>query len=613
MDDIKPAPKPKPTDNTKPVNDVEPATPITDEVTPTVTPDSTDSYAAEAPTSGETTSTEPVTPAAATPSATTDDAVEEDVPAAVSEQPQTQSIVTNTGRPDHHKSVIVVLLLVILAALASGAYFFLNKDKIASSNTPTSAAAVVTKKDIPNLRYVTANTGWDKFYPGIDSSANYDESNREIFEGLVRFDGGTKIVPLLATSWTNPDPSTWVFKLKPGVKFHTGRTMTADDVKLSFEDSKDSDYTQPFNDTIASVTVDNPLQVTIKTTRPDATLLNKLTNLYIYDTTSGKQNDPINGTGAYTIKPGTTAKTDSLELVAFDDYHGGRPHVRSVSYIGLSDNDDGKAYGENKADLTSVAANPTGTNGRKYDEMTPQPLGVRILGLNSQKAGSPLQNVKVRQALYDSLDPKLIAKAHGVTAYSEATQLVPKAVPGYNPDITRPKTDVAAAKQLLTQAGYPNGFTMKLSYFKTSTVEAEASEIAKEAAQAGITIQLDPQTDASVLGSMVFGGKTDSYVNTQTTDILDASDVLTTLTSTIPGYKNQQVTDLITKAQSTLDSTKHISYLQQANKAMMDDVGYIPLYVPTDQYIYIHNPSYVMQQDIQNNNLGVYFWKVYAE
>lgn len=514
------------------------------------------------------------------------------------------------GEPKRTKSpkVLLVVIALLLLAIIGVAAYALATNK--SSKNSSAATTTTVKKDIANLRYVTSVTGWNQFYPGIDTSSNFEEANREIFEGLVRYENRTKIVPLLATGWTNPDSTTWVFNLQKGVKFHTGREMTADDVKASFDAVKGTDMGDQFGDTIASVTVTGPSQVTIKTTDPDATLLNKLTNLYIFDTKSGKQNDPINGTGAYTLKPGTTPTATSLELVAFDQYHGGRPHVRSVSFIGLPDNDHAKAYGDGKADIMSLSNDtPTATGTRKYSQINLQPLGVQIMPLNTLKPNTPLAKLKVRQALEDTLNAAAIAKARGVD-YESANQMVPKAIPGYNPDVKQWKTDIAAAKQLLTEAGYPKGFTMKLTYF--SPVQSEAAEIAKEAAQVGINITLDPQTDPTQLGPIVFGGKTDATLLTQTSDILDSSDALSTFDDT-PLYSNQQVVDLVSKAQSTLDASKRISYLEQANKAMADDVGVIPLFVQADKNSIIYNPSYVVQRDIENNDLGIYFWKVYAK
>lgn len=594
MDDIKPAPKKVPSDADKP-QEVEPTD--TSSLSDT---DSSDSSSQSSDQSvGEDTDT-------------SDDTTES--PAAAEQDSSTQdssvspTVVSDAGKPSGHKFFAAAAGVVILACLAGGAYFVLQKNKPAAHSGV--AANSTVKKDIPNVRYVTTNEGWDKFYPDIDSSANYEESNREIFEGLVRYENRSQIVPFLATGWTNPDASTWVFNLQHGVKFHTGREMTAEDVKLSFDAAKDTWSGQTFGNTIASVTATGPYQVTIKTSTPDATLLNKLTNYFVYDTKSGKQNDPINGTGAFTIKPGTTGTATSLELVAFDQYHGGRPHVRSITFSGINENDHGKAYGENKADIVSFTGDsPTAVGNRKFNTLNISPLSVHLMILNSTRANSPLSKLKVRQALEAAIDPQKVAKARGVDAIT-ATQIVPKAIPGYNPDVTRLPYDVNNAKKLLSEAGYPNGITLKFTYFKA--VQPEVDEITKEAAEAGIKITNDPQSDTTTLGDTVFGGKTDLSIITYTSDILDSSDVLMQYIDT-PNYHNQQAIDLVNKAQQTLDASKRLTYLQQANKIAADDVAFLPLFTQTDSNSIIYNPNYVIQRDIENNNLGIYFWKVYAK
>jgi peptide/nickel transport system substrate-binding protein len=431
-----------------------------------------------------------------------------------------------------------------------------------------------------------------------------------LFEGLVRYENKTQIVPLLATGWTNPDDSTWVFTLKKGVKFHTGREMTATDVKASFEAAKNSDSGELYASTIESITVDSPYQVTIKTDAPDATLLKKLVSYFVYDTTSGKAADPINGTGAFVVKPGTTPTADSLELVAFDQYHGGHVYVRSFSFI--SDKDvkqaKGTPYAEKRADIISFSARAAEIpNTRTYNKEEVEALGVFHLPLNHLRKG-PLQNLKVRQALVLAVDPDAVSKVRGQQG-ERASQLVPRSVPGFDSTVETPKRDVAKAKALLTEAGYPNGISIMLTYYAPSKSTAE--ELAKEFKEAGITLVLDPQTEIKNLGAKAQGGKTDMYFLTSATDILDASDVLSQYADSA-NYKNQEVIDLLGLAQKTLDPAKRLGYLKQASHKMAVDVATVPVFSPISTSI-IYDPSYVIQRDIANGSNGIYFWKVYAK
>jgi len=580
VDDIKPSPAGPDNNNdtnTRPVTDIVP-------VQPPKVDESVSDGSATAPAEG------------AAESTTT--SVSEPAPA----------VKTVTSKPPKiYKYLLSLFVLMILVAIGVVAYWWQNHSSV--NQNPTSSVTV--KKDISNIRYVTTNSGWETFYPANDTSSNYQEINIMTFEGLVRFENKTQIVPLLATGWTNPDSSTWVFNLRSGVKFHSGRTMTAQDVKDSFEAAKDSDAGSQLATTIKSITVSGPLQVTIKTDGPDPTLLKKLTDYYVYDTKSGKANDVVNGTGPFVVKPGTTPKTDSLELVAFDQYWGGRPHVRSFSFVGIDSNDHGKAYGTGQANLQAMFADkPTATGNRAYKSLPFDQASVFIMPLNTLKAGSPLQKLPVRQAIEDSLDPAALAKVREVEA-TAATQIIPKSLPGYDPTLTRPPRDVTKAKQLLTQAGYPKGFSMTLTYFSPS--QSTAVEIQKELAESGITVVLDPQTEVKTLSAKAYGGGTDAFFITFSSEIFDASDILSSFTGSDNKNNDDPAIDaLLAKAGTTLNESQRLNYLKQATHLMSQSLAVEPIFSESGDQI-IYDPSFVIQRDVASTNLGIYFQKVYAK
>jgi peptide/nickel transport system substrate-binding protein len=102
-----------------------------------------------------------------------------------------------------------------------------------------------------------------------------------VFNTLVKFDANMKVSGDLASSWTNPDPTTWVFKLKPGVKFHDGSELTAEDVVFTFQRLADEKFGSPVRKKMAPVTevkALDPLTVQIKTDKPFSPLITYLTN-----------------------------------------------------------------------------------------------------------------------------------------------------------------------------------------------------------------------------------------------------------------------------------------------------------------------------------------------
>ncbi|MDB5182108.1 MAG: hypothetical protein JWP13_871, partial [Candidatus Saccharibacteria bacterium] len=320
----------------------------------------------------------------------------------------------------------------------------------------------------------------------------------------------------------------------------------------------------------------------------------------------GKENDPINGSGPFKVKDGTKPTAESLELTAFDGYHGGKVYVRSLSFIALNGEDRGEAFNANKGDITD---SPPLAITREHGSLTVEPNAVFLIPLNTKRAGSPLQNQKVREAIHLTIDPAPLAKIRGEEPIP-ASQLMPSSIPGYNPDLTRPARDVAKAKQLLKEAGYPNGVTINFTYYAPS--QKTADEISRQLAEAGIKLKQDPQTEVKNLGQKAATGGTDMYFQTYSTDILDASDTLSVYSDTA-NYTNEKVVKLLADAQNTFDSSKRLGLLQEASKEMSTDLGVIPVYTPKSSPI-SYNKNLVLQRDINSSNLlGIYWAKVYAK
>jgi peptide/nickel transport system substrate-binding protein len=450
------------------------------------------------------------------------------------------------------------------------------------------------------------------FYPKSETSIFPNEANAQIFEGLTKYQNENQVVPNLAASWTNPDSTTWSFKLKPGVKFHDGNSVTAQAVKASIEALAPTDYGQAYGATIQSVTAKDASTVEIKTKTPDPLLPNELAQLWIYDTASGKQNDPTNGTGPYTINPGTSLTSDSLDLVAVNNYHGGQPMVKEIDFKLYSDDkamtQDVKQGRLDLADLSSLSAvNDVKQYGfASYVDKNPQ---VFFIIPNTLKANSPLAKLAVRQAIYEALDPTAIMKADGRTG-TPATQFVPQEIPGYNPDVTRPKVDPVKAKSDLAAAGYPKGFSLTFTYF--STHQAVAAEVQKELSAIGVTLNLDSETSGPALQKKALGGQTDLFYFAFSSSLIDSSDVIQPLLVDSANYKNTDLDKLYQQASTTLNTQDRLKLLEQANKLAMDDVAGFPLFVPDGIYFAVKS-NLVMHTDNLTNYIGVDFWKVYTQ
>jgi len=516
-----------------------------------------------------------------------------------------QPVTASSLKPKSSK-LWIILLIALLLAVAGGYLLLKHKD----TAKPKMVAA---KRDIPLIRYGTANGPVNVFYPSqqISVVSGQQEVNTQLFEGLVAWQNGTKLVPLLATSWTNPDDSTWIFNVRQGVKFHTGNLMTAADVKYSLDNFKDSTYDDEFGTTIKSVTVVSPYQVKITTNGPDPLLLNRLVNLYIVDSKGTKPNDPVNGTGPFVLKPGAKLTPDYADLVAFDGYWDGHVYTRELQFDQiLNESDEVAAMKNHHIDIFDDFIDTPSINELKaaHIQINSQPsITADQILLNTQKQGSPLGVLKFRQALNIGINREEIIKAAGVTGVPLG-QFMPSEVPGYVPKLTAPTQDVAEAKTLLTDSGVKNA-TLTLSYGTDSSSEVLLTELQKECQALGITIKLDPIDDIDALVAKYQQGQTDMMFIGNSTTLFDGSDVLNVFQN--PGvYDNTTVDQLIAQSNQTLDGAKHLALLQQAAETLHDDVGAIPLYSRADNYAQTSN-SYRLTNEIPGVQASAYFWKVY--
>jgi peptide/nickel transport system substrate-binding protein len=521
-------------------------------------------------------------------------------------QPGTEPSIFTVGgpKPSRFKKLMVGFTVLVLLVGAGAGWFIYNNSRNNSN--------VTVKKDISHLDIATFTILPTTFYPNSTLDSIEFGINMQAFEALTKFEDGTVLKPGLAESWTNPDTSTWVFKLKQNVKFHTGKTMTASDVKASLEGIKSTDYGKTYASTIKTVEAVDSNTVKIITDGPDPILANELSSLFIYDSTSSKKDDPINGTGPYTLKSSTK---DSIVLTAYDQYHGGHVYTRELAYKNydemsqlpsntLQNHSAGLIFNANKDDSFDTKAQANG-----YKTLAFPTYAVSNLVFNTRKAGSPLANVTVRRAIAQAIDAKALIPIVDKKA-TPATQIVAKGIPGYNPSLQAPTYSVSDAQKALAAAGYPNGFSIKLTFFPVSYNTAAMNAIKEQLAKINVTVNLDPENDQNTIYDIDFNGKTDMYYITSSSNYVDASDILADFTDSA-NYQSNQFDTLNAQAGKEINSAKRVAILQQMSKVVHDDQAYMALY-QRSATIYEGLSNLVIKQDTVAAEPGTYFWQVYS-
>lgn len=316
-----------------------------------------------------------------------------------------------------------------------------------------------------------------------------------IYEPLVirGFDG--KLVGALATSWRvlPTDSNTWEFKLRPNVKFHNGNAFTADDVVFSMKRAMmpAADYKSLLVSVDDIVKVDD-LTVHFKTKGPNPLLVNNLTNLFIMDKEWSEANNaatPQNlrekvengatrqamGTGPFIL---TTREPDVRTVMRVNPAHWaneqGTHGITEIVYRPIPEAATRVAAllsGEidylQDVPVQDIARLQTAQNVRVNagPENRPIFLGMNVglpeLKSSDVKGKNPFADVRVRQAVNTIINREAIQR---VTMRGQSTPVGVIATPfinGYTKELdTWPRPDAAAARKLLSDAGYPNGFSV---------------------------------------------------------------------------------------------------------------------------------------------------------
>ena len=349
-----------------------------------------------------------------------------------------------------------------------------------------------------------------------------------MFNALVRFKPGSMnpadIEPDLAESWTaSPDKKTWVFHLRHGVTWQGGYgDFTADDVVFSLKkagDPKRSAFSADFA-AFDTVVATDPYTVTITLKQTVPSLLGVLTNYSggfivskkaVEKLGDGYARTPI-GTGPFAFASITPSQ--SLELVANPAYFRGAPKLEKISYRFLPSNASRDlAFQNGEIDLEYGMQDQTWIDRtRKIEHATVdvfEPGELSDLHLNmSQK---PLDDLRVRQAIAYAIDRNELARWQGKDVTRVPQGPIPIGYLGSTGDVNLPQHDLAKAKALLAEAGYPNGLTLKVIHTQLPSMLAQMQVIQAQLKKAGILLDLQVVEHATFhqmirqdLSSMVF-------------------------------------------------------------------------------------------------------------
>lgn len=350
--------------------------------------------------------------------------------------------------------------------------------------------------------------GWPRYEPLVIFKRSPATDHRIDFE----------VLPWLAERWEQKGPTTYVFSLRQGVKWHDGEEFTADDVAFTIKtvnDPQNRYFYRRYADQIAEAKALDRYTVQLQLKKEDVGLFSNLTWLYILPKHLIDRGESLAkvsvGTGPFKLKD-----FDSRSGFTFtrnpDYWDKPRPYVEGiVGHYGLDDAGMLAGFVSQQLDILTVETNQLEVVKRAVPDVQVNRFIAdygNSLYFKTDKA--PYSDPRVRRALHLVLDREAmfqtISRGQGVInppgingqkqGYALSQQDLLK-LPGYNP--ATKQQDIVEAKRLLAEAGYPNGFSDKLLFPKSASTTAPIAEMAVTQIKnaLGIDLTLDG-TDAAV-------------------------------------------------------------------------------------------------------------------
>lgn len=414
-----------------------------------------------------------------------------------------------------------------------------------------------------------------------------------IYDSLLSRDKDNKLQPALAESYKQLDPRTWQFKLRKGVKFTNGEDFDAEAVKFTFDRvmNPDNKTTERASiDTIEKTEVVDPQTVTITTRIPDVLLPARVSELYgsilppRYAKDKSKEElgvKPI-GTGPYKLVE--WKKNERLVLEANEGYWRGAPKIKQIVVRPiLDDSARMAALLAGEVDLASgvpyVRIKEVQANDKLVVKTIASPR-VFFVVIDPRKA--PFDNVKVRQALNYAVDVDSIIKSLYLGNATRLATLVDKGALGYDPNVQPYPYDPAKARQLLAEAGYPNGFDTVFESFTGSIADHSkpAEAIVDYLNKVGVRAKLNV-SEFGAFGTRRVGNQLGPLFIYSFGDWA-AEPVLTIQWAMQNGaslyYHNPEVLALLDKAAGTFDEAQRKQVYSELQQKLKDDAGFIFLF-----------------------------------
>lgn len=429
-----------------------------------------------------------------------------------------------------------------------------------------------------------------------------------LYEGLVAYDDGATLKPVLADKWSYAkDGKSLSFKLKKNIHFHSGKKLTAADIKSAWERNFRStkewsnfnmlngivgvkDFINGKQQGINGIVATDKDTLIINFNRPNYAFVYSLTNpLFWVNEAAPKVEQLPAGTGPYCVQERDLNK---INLIRNDNYYNGKPSLTAIQVQCYPDAAAGFAdYKAGKLDYLDqipVAEMESLSGNEEYkDRLIKKPvLEFYFLGFNLNRQPY-INNYLLRRALNYTVDRQAIIKNVFGGGYIEAKGAIPEGIPGHRQEIIGYSYNDGRARSLLEEAGYPPDKTvpeLTLTTNKGSGHLAVGNELQEQFSALGIPLQIQ-ENDWEYYKKQLPRMGMSFFRISWLADYPDADNFLYSLfhssnigISNFSGYRNPQVDKLLDDSRAESNQEKRIALLQKAEEIILDDAPHLWLF-----------------------------------
>lgn len=531
-------------------------------------------------------------------------------------------------------AALVAALTMVVAACSGGGSGAGSTSTTAGSGsdstTTTTGGGGGEQKTGGVLRVLMKQDEGQGFDPAILTFSTGFVIAQQMFDSLAEITPSGEIVPSLAERWdVSDDGLTYTFHIRPGVKFHNGDPLTAEDVKFTIDRIRDPETQSPrigIYAVVESVEATDELTVVIRLKEPFAPLLSALADItagIVSKSAVGAAGadfyrQPV-GTGAFMMKEWNEGQY--VELVRFDEYwDGDKPYLDGITFT-FNNDDNARAAALRAGDIDFLYDAPV-----PLKEILEGDPSVEIYAPEGQMAWlyflvnphkAPFDDVRVRQAIFEAIDRQQLADLcyPGLSTALNAGFL-PAGYWAANPEVMY-TGNVEKAKGLLEEAGYGDGFSFTINSltgwdFQNCTAQGiqeqlrplgieievrilEAGQLTGEASAADKTS--NEAFEAMILG---FSGTIDPDERFQQSFMPGGG-------TNWGGFTDDELAEIVTKARQTFDRDERAELYRQAQHRLAEVGPYAFLYSyhkldAAQSYVkdYVFNPNLISYRQLRD-------------